>query len=324
MSITSYKHILTLGKESIRLEADALVHLSESLGQGFVDAIGLMHQSRGRIILSGVGKSALIAKKIVATFNSINISSIFIHASDALHGDLGIVQSEDVVIILSKSGETAEIKTLVPALKSRSNHLISIVANPNCYLANHSDIVIVTPVTREADPNNLAPTVSTMSQLAIGDAMATCLIQLNDFKREDFALLHPAGMIGKQLHMIVSDLRKLHGRPCVSQEANIHEVILEISSKRLGATGVLNDDGHLCGIITDGDLRRMLEKEQDYRRLSAADIMTSSPKTIHDQAKAIEALALMRQYNITQLLVVSDQTYLGVIHIHDLIREGFE
>jgi arabinose-5-phosphate isomerase len=319
----SSERILTTARKSIILEATTLSTLADSLDSGFVKAVTTLHACKGRIIVTGIGKSALIGKKIAATFNSVGAPAIFMHAGDALHGDLGVLQSDDVIIILSKSGGTPEIKALLPALKVRGNSIISIVGGLENSVANGSDIVILTPIEREVDPNNLAPTASSMAQLAIGDALAACLIHLSGFKSHDFAELHPAGMLGKQLNLRVKDLCTRHSRPFVSRQASVHQVIVEISSKRLGATAVLNEKSQLCGIITDGDIRRMLENVQDYRLLSAEQIMTVNPKSIEEDALAIVALKLMNQLNITQLLVVKGDEYIGVVHIHDLINEGF-
>jgi arabinose-5-phosphate isomerase len=315
--------ILTLAKKSILHEAFTLQNLAHSLDLSFVKAVTKLQQCSGRVVLTGIGKSALIGMKIAATFNSINVPASFMHAGDALHGDLGILQPKDVVVILSKSGETPEIRSLLPALKARGNVIISILGSRQNHVASNSDIVILTPIDQETDPHNLAPTASSMAQLAVGDALAICLIHLHDFKPGDFARLHPAGMLGKRLNLRVEDLSRKQDKPSVFQDANIQEVIVEISSKRMGATAVLNGSSNICGIITDGDLRRMLEKKKDYHTLSANDIMTRNPKTIDAAAKVQDALKLMNQYNITQLLVTTTDRYVGVIHIHDLINEGF-
>jgi arabinose-5-phosphate isomerase len=273
--------------------------------------------------VTGVGKSATIGRKIVATFNSINIPASFLHAADALHGDLGSLQSEDVVICLSKSGNTTEIRALVPLIKAKAKVLIAVVSLHDSCLAQEADICLFTPFGKEADPHDLAPTTSTIAQLAMGDALAVCLIHLRNFKPDEFAQLHPGGMLGKQLNLLVRDLILLHEIPQVHRSASIEDVIVEISSKRLGATAVLDDQSNICGIITDGDLRRMLEHPGDYRGNRAEDVMSRSPKSIASEAKAIDALKMMRAYNITQLLAIDRGQYVGVIHIHDLLREGF-
>jgi arabinose-5-phosphate isomerase len=315
--------ILKLAKEVILLEAETLSKLASSLNDSFIDAITTICTSKGRIIVTGVGKSALIGKKMVATFNSINMPSIFLHASDALHGDLGSIQPQDTVICLSKSGETSELKALLPVIMKKGNPVIAIVAQIGSYLARHADVTIITPIEREADSNNLTPTNSTIAQMAVGDALAVSIMHVKGFKSDDFALLHPGGMLGKQLNMLVKDLIDQHECPAVSLASSIDEVIMEISSKRLGATAVLGEGLNICGVITDGDLRRMLQRKVDYRHLTARDIMTVDPKVIGAEEKATQALDQIRKYNITQLLVVSDTRYIGVIHIHDLLREGF-
>jgi arabinose-5-phosphate isomerase len=271
--------------------------------------------------VTGIGKSAIIAQKLVATFNSTGTPSIFMHAADAIHGDLGIVQKDDLVICLSKSGETPEIKVLVPLLKEYGSSLIAIVGNTSSYLSRQADIVLDTTVPNEACPNNLAPTSSTTAQLVMGDALAVCLLKARGFTSNDFARLHPGGSIGKQLYLKVSDLYTINQVPQVKYNDGIKTVIMEISSKRLGATAVIKG-GKLAGIITDGDLRRMLEKNTEFISLRAEDIMTPSPRTVEPETLVIHALSLMRQNNITQLLVVEKNRYLGVIHLHDILKEG--
>lgn len=316
--------IIRLAQETIDQEVKALLLLSKVIGESFVEAVLLATRCKGRILVTGVGKSAIIGRKMVATFNSINVPAVFLHAADALHGDLGSLQKEDIVFCLSKSGDTQEIKALIPLIKAKENPLIAIVSKEESYLAKMADVVILTPVEKEADPLDLAPTVSTIVQLAIGDALAVCLMSLKDFRSDEFAELHPGGMLGKKLHMRVRDLAHLGDIPVVHLTDPIEKVIVEISSKRLGATAVLDEAQRLQGIITDGDLRRMLQREGDFRKNTARDVMSQSPRMIHVDAKATEALDRMKQNNITQLLVVGDgQKYLGVIHIHDLLREGF-
>lgn len=308
--------------KTIELEADAIRSLSGSVNDDFVQAVTTINSLKGRVVISGIGKSALIAQKIVATLNSTGTPSIFMHAADALHGDLGIVQEGDVVIILSKSGSSPEIKALVPLIKNFGNRIIAIVGNTASYLAQHADIVLNTTVSQEACPNNLAPTASTTAQLVMGDALAVCLMQLKGFKEGDFAKFHPGGTLGKKLYLRVSDVFLDNERPVVLPHQNIKEVIVEMTKKRLGVTAVADENEKLLGIITDGDLRRMLEKNNDIESISAAGIMTKNPKTIQSDELAVSALDLMRRNSITQLVVVNGEKYSGIIHIHDLLKEG--
>ncbi len=277
--------------------------------------------SKGRVVVTGVGKSSLIAQKIAATFNSTGTPSIFMHAGDAIHGDLGIIQKEDIVLFLSKSGETAEIKVLLPLLKAGGNKLIAITGNMKSYLAIHADLVLNASVQKEACPLDLAPTSSTMAQMAIGDALAICLLNARGFTEKDFARFHPGGSLGKRLYLKVSDIYPMNAKPVVNPHDSIKKVIVEISSKRLGATAVLQN-GTLKGIITDGDLRRMLESGRPIDTIKAADIMTRTPRTIDRDALAIDALQIMKKNNITQLIVLSGKKFVGFIHLHDLLREG--
>ena len=276
---------------------------------------------RGRVIVTGIGKSAIIGQKIVATFNSTGTPAVFMHAADAIHGDLGIIQKEDVVLCLSKSGETPEIRILVPLIKKNGNPLIALVGNPNSYLATQATHWINTFVSQEACPNNLAPTSSTTAQLVMGDALAICLLESRGFTADDFAKFHPGGVLGKTLYLTVADLYVNNPAPKVIFSDNIKQVILEISSKRLGATAVLKQD-KLIGIITDGDLRRMLEKHIELETVTAEDVMSEHPKVIEPETLVIEALNLMRHNNITQLIVVKNDVYLGIIHLHDILKEG--
>jgi arabinose-5-phosphate isomerase len=273
------------------------------------------------VIVTGIGKSAIIANKIVATLNSTGTPAVFLHAADAIHGDLGIIQRSDVVICLSKSGETPEIKVLVPLLRQQGNSLIALVGNRSSYLAKSADYILDATVPKEACPNNLAPTASTTAQLVMGDALAVALLECRGFSAEDFARLHPGGALGKQLYLKVGDLCINNEVPKVDLEADIRKVILEISARRLGATAVMKD-GKMVGIITDGDLRRMLEKNNNIEGITALDIMTSNPKTIQAGNLVVEALAIMRNYNITQLPVTDNGNYIGVIHLHDILKEG--
>jgi arabinose-5-phosphate isomerase len=276
----------------------------------------------GRLVVTGIGKSAIVAQKIVATLNSTGTPALFMHAADAIHGDLGMIREEDVVLCLSKSGDTPEIKVLVPLLRHRVATLVGMVANPDSFLGRQADIVLHTPVSAEADPNNLAPTTSTTVQMALGDALATALLDLRGFSPQDFARYHPGGALGKQLYLRVSDLYPVNERPSVSADASVRETILEMTSKRLGATAVADGDGQLLGIITDGDLRRMLERNPDTSSLRAGDIMTPSPRFVEPDELAVKALEIMRSRNITQLPVCLDGRYLGMVHLHDLLREG--
>lgn len=304
------------------MEAAAIQGLLPLLDEDFDRAIDCLANCRGRIVISGIGKSAIIAQKIVATLNSTGSPSIFLHAADAIHGDLGIVQQEDVVIIISKSGESPEIKVLLPLIKNFGNPLIAITGNLNSYLARKSDFVLNTTVEQEACPNNLAPTTSTTAQLVMGDALAVCLMEKRGFQIADFAKLHPGGALGKKLYLRVADLYTDNEKPEVKPDQSVKEVIVEMTQKRLGVTAVTDDAGHLLGIITDGDLRRMLEKSNSIEQITAKDILTPDPKTIAPGELAVNALDLMRQSEITQLVVAENGNYLGIIHLHDLVKEG--
>ncbi|WP_018628395.1 KpsF/GutQ family sugar-phosphate isomerase [Niabella aurantiaca] len=315
-------NILQRARKTFQLEADALNEVQQLLNEDFMQAVLLIHNCLGRVVFSGIGKSALVAQKIVATFNSTGTPSIFMHAADALHGDLGMVQESDVVIILSKSGYSPEIKALVPLVKNFGNKLIAIVGNTNSYLAQQADLILNTTVHQEACPNNLAPTSSTTAQMVMGDALATCLMDLKGFKDDDFAKFHPGGTLGKKLYLSVADVFPGNDRPLVYENQSLKEVIVEITQKRLGVTAVVNEQKELEGIITDGDLRRMLEKNTDIEGTVARDIMTRNPKTIEPGELAVSALDIMRKNSITQLAVAEGKNYLGIIHIHDLLKEG--
>lgn len=304
------------------MEAAAIAQLSSLLDKKFEKAIDLLADCKGRIVISGIGKSAIIAQKIVATLNSTGSPAIFLHAADAIHGDLGMVQQEDVVIIISKSGESAEIKVLVPLIKNFGNCLMSITGNSESYLANKSDFIFNTTVEQEACPNNLAPTTSTTAQLVMGDVIAVCLMERKGFNAEGFAKFHPGGALGKKLYLRVSDLYVDNEKPQVTTNANIKEVIVEMTKKRLGVTAVTDEEGRLAGIITDGDLRRMLEKTDNIQTIAARDIMTQKPKTISPAEMAVNALDIMRSNSITTLAVVENGIYLGILHLHDLVKEG--
>ena len=317
----SSKDILEAAFRSIEAELEAINGLRSRIGDEFVRAVELIYHASGRVVVTGIGKSAIIASKVVSTFNSTGTPSIFMHAADAIHGDLGIIQENDVVVCLSKSGETPEIRVLVPLLKQKGNKLIALVGNTSSYLALSADITLDVTVSREACPNNLAPTASTTAQMVMGDALAVALLEYRGFTAGDFARLHPGGALGKKLYLRVSDLYLRNEVPSVSADADLRTVIMEISSKRLGATAVI-DNKRLVGIITDGDLRRMLEKDPDFGRIRAKNIMTSDPKVIDDQKPVVEALNLMRSNNITQLPVMKEGKYAGVIHLHDILKEG--
>ena len=314
--------IREIAKQTLSIEAGSIMELREFIDDSFVEIVHLLDNMKGRLVVSGIGKSAIIGQKIVATLNSTGTPSIFMHAADAIHGDLGMVQQDDIVMIISKSGESPEIKVLITLIKNLGNKLIAMVGNLNASLALLADLVLNTTVSQEACPNNLAPTSSTTAQLAMGDALAVCLMEVKGFSSADFAKFHPGGSLGKKLYLRVSDLSKLNERPSVNQNSSLKDVIVEITRKRLGLTAVLNDEGLLTGVITDGDLRRMLEKGNDINHTTAKDIMGIHPKTIEGDALAVDALDRMRKNNITQLIVIEDNHYAGVIHLHDLIREG--
>jgi arabinose-5-phosphate isomerase len=315
---------LDSARQTIRIEAETLLALADSLDDttDFRSCVEAIAASSGRLVLTGIGKSAIVAQKIVATLNSTGTPAVFLHAADAIHGDLGMIQPADLVLCISKSGETPEVKLLVPLVRNFGNPLIGMTANRESFLARQSDFLLWTPVSQEADPNNLAPTSSTTAQMALGDALAIALLSLKGFSTQDFARFHPGGALGKQLYLRVRDLSVLHERPMVSPEAGIPDIIHEISSKRLGATAVVDATGHLLGIITDGDLRRMLLRGTDLSAVHARDILSTGAKTIHPDELAVEALALMRQHSITQLLVMDGDQYAGIVHLHDLLREG--
>ncbi len=314
-------NILAIAKKTLEIESKAIANLIHFLTPDFEDAVREILNSEGRVIVTGIGKSANIAAKIVATFNSTGTPAIFMHAADAIHGDLGNILADDVVLCISKSGNTPEIKVLIPLIKSSKNKIIAISGNPDSYLGKKADYFINSYVEEEACPNNLAPTTSTTAQLVLGDALAIALLQMKDFSSADFAKYHPGGALGKKLYMRVEDVMQKKDIPSVQPHDGIKDVIIEISSKRLGTTAVL-DESKLVGVITDGDLRRMLEANHSIEGLSAKDIMSKNPKTILKDALAIDALQEMEKNNITQLFVVLDGAYLGVIHLHDLLKEG--
>jgi arabinose-5-phosphate isomerase len=315
------EQIRNIAREAIRTEVEAINKLIPQIDSGFVRSVETILESPGRVVVTGVGKSAIIASKIVATFNSTGTPALFMHAADAVHGDLGMVQRNDVVICISNSGNTPEIKVLTPMLKNLGATLIGMVGNPDSFLAKQADLLIHTAVEKEAMPGNPAPTTSTTAQLVMGDALAICLLQCRGFTLSDFARYHPGGSLGRQLYLKASDLFPRNERPAVDAGAGIQELILEISGKRLGATAVLEGD-HLVGIVTDGDLRRMLQSGRDIQSLRARDIMTATPRSVGPDTLAVDALQIMRSNNITQLLVVGDGRYLGVVHLHDILNEG--
>ncbi|GAC1381114.1 MAG: KpsF/GutQ family sugar-phosphate isomerase [Ginsengibacter sp.] len=314
--------VKSIANKTIQQEAEAVSGLKNYVNDDLIKALHALNNCKGRIVISGIGKSAIIAQKIVATLNSTGTASIFLHAADAIHGDIGMVQKEDIVLIISKSGDSPEIKVLVPLIKNFGNVLIAIVGNISSFLALHADIILNTTVAEEACPHNLAPTTSTTAQMVMGDVLAICLMEMKGFGSDDFAKFHPGGTLGKQLYLKVADLIKQNQKPEVHQNANLHDVIIEITSRRLGATVVVDDQKNIVGIITDGDLRRMLEKDIDLKSIAAKDIMSKTPHIINPDKLAIEALDQMRKSDISQLVVSENNQNRGIIHLHDLIREG--
>ncbi|NJB72364.1 arabinose-5-phosphate isomerase [Saonia flava] len=313
--------ILDIAKKTIETEGEAIHNLTSFLNDGFANAVNCILTSKGRVIVSGVGKSAIIASKIVATLNSTGTPAIFMHAADAIHGDLGTIQKNDVVICISKSGNTAEIKALVPLIKRGENKLIGMTGSMDSYLAKQADFILNTHVKKEACPNGLAPTTSTTAQMVMGDALAICLLELKGFDSNDFAHYHPGGALGKKLYLRVQDIATNNMKPQVKSTAQVKEVIVEISEKMLGVTAVIQD-GKIVGVVTDGDIRRMLNKFDNIGGLTAKDIMSSNPKTIDADVLAIKALEIMQEKGITQLLATKNKEYVGVVHIHNLINEG--
>jgi len=315
------ENILAVAKKTILSESDAIAKLADYLDDSFYNATQAIFFSKGRLIVTGIGKSAIIAQKLVATFNSTGTPSLFLHAAEAIHGDLGMIQDGDVIICISKSGNSPEIKVLVPLLKRFGNTLIGITGNMTSFLAKGSDFVLNTTVDKEACPINLAPTNSTTAQLVMGDALAVCLMELRDFKPEDFAIYHPGGALGKKLLLKVSDMLEHTLKPMVSSDASIKQVIFEISEKRLGVTAVV-ENNEVIGIITDGDIRRMLNDRDSFADLTALDIMTKNPKLIQSSTMVSEALNILEDFKITQLIVVEQNEYQGVLHLHDILKEG--
>ena len=315
-------NIQALAQQTIETEASAVLGLKAFIDKDFEKIIQSIHEAKGRLIVSGIGKSAIVAQKIVATLNSTGTPALFMHAADAIHGDLGMITPDDVVMLISKSGESPEIKVLIPLINNFGNLLIGMVGNMDSFLAKQSNLVINTTVEKEACPNNLAPTSSTTAQMVMGDVLAVCLMKLNQFNNRDFAKFHPGGNLGKRLYLRVEDLSKANEKPKVLPTATLKKVIVEITQNRMGVTAVVDENMELKGIITDGDLRRMLEKTSDISQICAADILSGNPVTIDPQAMAVEALELLKKHDISQLVVAEKNIYKGIIHLHDLIKEG--
>ncbi|KLT66874.1 SIS domain-containing protein [Pedobacter sp. BMA] len=318
----SKKSIIQSAIGTLELEAAAILNVAKNLNDDFEKAVRTILSCDGRVIVTGIGKSAIIAQKIVATFNSTGTPAIFMHAADAIHGDLGMIQRNDVIICLSKSGNTPEIKVLIPLLKAAENKLIGMVGEVKSFLAEQSDIVLNTSFEKEACPHNLAPTTSTTAQLAMGDALAICLLECREFNEADFAKYHPGGSLGKKLYLRAKDLAALNEKPSISASAPVKDVLIEISKNRLGAVAVVDESRQVIGVVTDGDIRRMLENNGSIANLTASDIMGKSPKSVQYDALAVDALDIIKQNNITQLLVLKQNTYFGIIHLHDLLNEG--
>lgn len=316
------KNIKKIAQDVLLNESRAIENISAFIDDNFEACVREIYSAKGRLVITGIGKSAIIANKIVATLNSTGTPSLFMHAADAIHGDLGMIQREDIVMCISKSGNTPEIKVLVPLLKRRGSRLVALVSNTNSYLAEQADFILNATIAEEACPHNLAPTTSTTVHLALGDALAVCLLELRNFSERDFAEYHPGGSLGKQLYLKVSDIYLQHKLPSVSADTPLKDVIIEISGKRLGCTSVLDRNNNLLGIITDGDLRRMLQKDITLDKVKAQDIMTASPKTIQKDEFAVKALHIMQQENITQLVVMDGSRVAGFVHLHDLLKEG--
>ncbi|MFN3907838.1 MAG: SIS domain-containing protein [Flavobacterium sp.] len=323
METNQQNTLIDLAKSTIRSQANAIVQLENQLTYDFVQAVEMIAHAKGRFIITGIGKSAIIAQKIVATLNSTGTPSLFMHAAEAIHGDLGVVQPQDVVMCISKSGNSPEIKMLLPILKKFGNQLIGMTGNLNSFLAKQSDVVLDTTVERESCPNNLAPTNSTTAQLVMGDCLAVCLMHIHQFTAQDFAKYHPGGALGKKLLFTVQDILNVEQKPQVTPETPIQKAIFEISEKRLGVTAVLENE-LVVGIITDGDIRRMLSRTETITGIVAKDVMTKNPKMIPSSTKLLDALHLMEDLKITQLVVVDDQKYQGIIHLHDILKEGIE
>ncbi|MFW5707618.1 MAG: KpsF/GutQ family sugar-phosphate isomerase [Bacteroidota bacterium] len=320
-TLKTREEIKAIATDTIKTEAEAVVNLINFISDDFAVCVEKIINSKGRVVVTGIGKSAIIGSKIVATFNSTGTPALFMHAADAIHGDLGMLQTDDIALCISNSGNSPEIKVITPMLKAQGNCLIAMVGNLHSYLARQADYIINTTVENEARPNNPAPTSSTTAQLVMGDALAMALLECRGFSSSDFARYHPGGALGKQLYLKVEDIYRQNEKPEVDIHANIREVIIEISSKRLGATAV-TENNTLRGIITDGDLRRMMQKQAKAENLTAGDIMSPNPKTLTPKTLAIDALQMMRNNNITQVLVLEDGQYLGMVHLHDILKEG--
>jgi arabinose-5-phosphate isomerase len=316
------KNIKKIARDVLINEARAIENLTNFVDENFEACVNEIYSAKGRVVVTGIGKSAIIANKIVATLNSTGTPSLFMHAADAIHGDLGMIQKDDIVICISKSGNTPEIKVLVPLLKRRGSKLVALISNTNSYLAKQADFVLNATIAEEACPHNLAPTTSTTAHLALGDALAVCLLEMRNFSSQDFAEYHPGGSLGKQLYLKVSDIYVHNELPVVGPDTSVSDAILEISAKRLGCTAVVDQKQKFLGIITDGDLRRMLQKNINIGQLKASDIMTTSPKVIEKDEYAVKALHMMQERSITQLAVLEDDKLVGFIHLHDLLKEG--
>ncbi len=317
----THDQVVAIAKATLEIEAQSITALIQYVNQDFTQAVTEIFKSKGRVIITGVGKSAIIAQKITATFNSTGTPAVFMHAADAVHGDLGIIQQSDIIICISKSGNTPEVKVLIPLLKNAGNKLIAMVGNVDSYLAKEADYIINCTVEKEACPNNLAPTSSTTAQLAMGDALAVCLLECRDFKSEDFAKFHPGGALGKRLYLKAGDLATQNQKPQVKKTDTVRNVLIEISSKRIGAAAVI-ENNTIIGIITDGDIRRMMEKYENINELKASDIMSHQPKTIDADELAVNAINIMQQKNISQIIVTKQNNFFGFIHLHDLLKEG--
>jgi len=315
------QNILEIARKTIESESKSISKLADLLTDDFLKAVEIIFNSKGRLVVTGIGKSAIIAQKIVASMNSTGTPSLFLHASEAIHGDLGMVQPDDVVICISKSGNSPEIKVLVPILKHFGNSLIAITGNTTSFLAKGADFILDTTIEKESCPNNLAPTNSTTAQLVMGDALAVCLMELREFKAQDFAKYHPGGALGKKLLLRVGDMLDQSHKPEVTPETNIKKVIFEISEKRLGVTAVI-ENNKVIGIITDGDIRRMLNNNDTFAHLTAKDIMTKNPKTIQLSSMVTDALNILEDFSITQLIVIDHEEYQGILHLHDILKEG--
>jgi arabinose-5-phosphate isomerase len=319
--LKTHDQVVAIAKATLEIEAQSITALIKYVNQDFTQAVTEIFKSKGRVIITGVGKSAIIAQKITATFNSTGTPAVFMHAADAVHGDLGIIQQSDIIICISKSGNTPEVKVLIPLLKNSGNKLIAMVGNVESYLAKEADFIVNCTVEKEACPNNLAPTSSTTAQLAMGDALAVCLLECRDFKSEDFAKFHPGGALGKRLYLKAGDLATQNQKPQVKKTDTVRNVLIEISSKRIGAAAVI-ENNTIIGIITDGDIRRMMEKYENINELKASDIMSHQPKTIDADELAVNAINIMQQKNISQIIVTKQNHFFGFIHLHDLLKEG--